>query len=220
MSVVEVVIVIMLAALVFMVAWNFFATEQERARKDNNRLAGLQGALQLDESLAWDLERIALGLPDGSRPFTVDVPVAGPPDRLEFQMFSPEASGTIGTKSVKVEYRRDAATGRVIRVSDGKERPFPGLVAESLDFQVVPVGMTVGSAADPSQAPFGAATTLHAVRYVVTCISEVMRAGPLGNRREHEKVTLVGAVMLPMRSERAHHPYWRAGLSESLEATP
>lgn len=208
-TIVEVMVAFLLGTVVLALIWSFFTPEQRRFRADNSRLAGLQGVLQLDEALAWDVERIALALPDAQPSFTIDVPVVITDGRrLELRIFA-----TDGMKPQPVVYEYDPATGTISRTADGRTRTFPGLIARDLQWSLVRLDQTGATG-------YSADLPLHVVKYVVTCFSEELAAMEDRNRKDHELVTLAGAVALPFRSERMFHPYWRSSAIELLEAAP
>jgi hypothetical protein len=213
-TVVEAIVATLIATVVIVMAWSFFTGEQRRFRTDQSRLSGLQGAMQMDEALAWDLERIALQLPDQGAQFTVDEPVVITQGRrLDFHIFVEDAPRAQTVKTRPIAYRLDENTGRILRTEDGRERAFPGLVVEDVQWSLVPVKPLP----QPGAFTFDRAAPLHVVKYVVTCYSETMRDVPAAQRKEHETVTLVGAVAIPFRSDRAHHPYWRGAPCEFVE---
>lgn len=219
-TIAEVLVALLLGAVVLGLAWSFFTPESRRFRSDQSRLAGLQGILQLDEALAWDVERIALALPDAQPAFTLDVPVVITEGRrLELRTFAPDSPAAIRLGSMPVVYEHDPATGTVSRAAGGRTRIFPGLIARDLQFSLVRLDPPDPAPGQPGGG-FGAGLPLHAVKYIVTCYSEELRDTAEALRRDHELVTLAGAVALTFRSDRIHHPYWRAGVTELLERGP
>lgn len=214
-TVVEAIVATIIASLVIVLAWSFFTSEQRRFRTDQSRLSGLQGAMQMDEALAWDLERIALELPDQGTSFTIDAPVVINGRQLDFRIFAPDAPRAVGVKGRPVSYRLDDRTGRLLRTEDGREHAFPGLIAEDIQWSLV----QVPPKPQPGIFAFNR-EPLHVLKYVVTCYSEALRELPEAARRDHEIVTLVGAVAIPFRADRVQHPYWRGGMSELAEPMP
>lgn len=211
-TVVEAIVATLIASLVIVLAWSFFTSEQRRFRTDQSRLSGLQGAMQMDEALAWDLERMALQLPDQGTSFTIDAPVVINGRRLDFRIFAPDAPRAAGVGSRPVSYELDERTGRLLRIADGREHVFPGLIAEDVQWSLVPVPPKP----QPGMFAFSR-EPLHVLKYVVTCYSEALRELPESARKSHEIVTLVGAVAIPFRADRVLHPYWRGGPSELAE---
>jgi hypothetical protein len=212
-TIVEMLVAFLLGTVVLGLLWSFFSPEQRRFRSDQSRLSGVQGVLQLDEALAWDIERIALALPNARPTFTIDVPVVITEGRrLEMRIFAPDEPGLLNVKVEPVIYEYDPATGTVTRTGGGSTRRFPGLIARDLQWSLVRLEQA-GDGATPDQ-------PLHAVKYVVTCYSEELRDTDARIRKDHELVTLAGAVALPFRSERMFHTYWRSSKIESLETSP
>lgn len=213
LTLVELMMAVVLGALVIGLAWQLYIGERRRFETDQDRLAGLQGALLLDEALAWDLERIALDLADAPG-FTYAQPVRIV-DGRELHLYIAEAGDASlpGVKPTLVSYKFDPATGRVARTANGAERVFQGLLAEDINFQMVPVAVKW-----PGTPPLtGAQRELMYVKYVLTSLAESDRgtgAGPSAVKR----VTLVGAAALRPRGERVYHSYWRPLRSELLEA--
>jgi len=217
-TVVEVLVALILASMVLVLIWKFFWGEQRRFAMDQNRLTGLQGAMLLDEYLSWDLERIALFLSEpGRTQFTLNRPVEiVTPGRLDFRMFAEEAGNSLDIPTVAVSYRHEPSTGRVIRSVDGKDRTFLSLLAEDVQFLSRSVAVKPPASGTSYEFTFGQKVEMHYVKYLLTCYSGVARDMPEARRKPQDRVTLVGAVALPFRSDRAYHPYWRTARSELL----
>lgn len=215
-TIVEALVALLLGSVVLGLLWSFFSPEQRRFRSDQSRLAGVQGVLQLDEALAWDIERIALALSDARATFTLDVPVVITEGRrLEMRIFAPDDAAASKVRVEQIVYEYDPATGIVSRTGGGATRRFPGLIARDMQFSLVRLDQ-----AGDAGFGFSADLPLHAVKYVVTCYSEELRDTDARVRKDHEMVTLAGAVALPFRSERMFHPYWRSTVNELLETSP
>lgn len=216
-TIVESLVAFLLGSIVIALIWSFFSPEQRRFRADQSRLAGLQGVLQLDEALAWDVERIALALPDQRPTLNIDSPVIITDGRkLEMRIFAPTGEADVKVKTMLVAYEYDQQTGVVTRTAEGRTRSFPGLIARDLQWSLVRLEQTES----PGSPGYSTDLPVHAVKYVVTCYSEELRDTDAALRKDHELVTLAGGVALPYRSDRMFHVYWRAGASELLEEAP
>jgi type II secretory pathway pseudopilin PulG len=212
---VELMMAVVLAALVIALAWQLYLGERTRFEADQDRLAGLQGALLLDEYLAWDLERIAVNLADGAG-FTYTAPVQIVDGReLRLAVVEADDPNLQGVKPVLVNYRFDPATGRVSRVAGDKERTFAGLLAEDIQFQLVPATVIWPPGSGPLT---GADKELMYVKYVLTALSESQKKFEPDQRSAVGRITLVGAAALRPRGDHVYHAYWRPLRSELIEA--
>jgi len=210
----EVVVAMLIASIVLALAWRLYGNERLRFEVDQDRMVGLEGSLLLDQSLAMDLDRIVLDLPDGSG-FTVNDPVHIQDSRqLEFRIAADSSSGG-GPRPIPVIYKLDAAHGRVLRVAGGKETLFRGLLAEDVQFSLVSIRPRWPRPGEPLS---GRDVPLQYVKYVLTCFSERLRELPPEQRPPQGRVILVGAAALSYRTDRAFHAYWRPLRSEILQA--
>lgn len=215
-------VAVAVSAVVLTIVWQVYRAEHRRFDVDQNRLAALQAATLLDEHLAQDLDRLAIeyaGATPGE-PFTAERPV-DVIDRgrgLVMRIFGAEEPARLDVVVDKVTYKQDQATGEITRTTlRGGNTRFPGLVVEQLQF------MSLGAPLQlPPPAALGDQTPTRDervayVKYVLSCISPEVRARPAAQRPPEARVTLVGCIPLVLRSQRAHHWYWRPNRLELLE---
>jgi len=212
-TMVELSVAVSIAVIVIVLAWQIYRNERLRFAVDQDRLTGLEGALVLDQSLAQDLDRILLDLPQAAA-FTVSDPVQIPDARtLQFRVADDQPSQRTPTP-ILVTYRLDATRGRVVRSYGGKETTFRNLLAEDVQFSKVSVRLQWPPTDQPA---FNAAAPLLYIKYALTCFSERMAELPPEQRPPQGRVVFVGAAALRMRSDRAFQPYWRPVHSELIE---
>ena len=213
---IELMVALLIASVVIALVWDFTIGERRRFEADQDRLAGIQGALRFDEYLASDLERLIVDIP-GGQALTYEKPVDVSPDGRSISMFiaGTDDPAQAQPRPVQVTYRFDPTAGHVVRIAGTQETNFPGLLAEDVVFQRFP---------SPVVWPAGLApltretANIEIIRYTVICIPESQRNLTPDQRAPQRRITLVGSMALRQCSERLHNEYWRILTTEKLQA--
>lgn len=220
-------VALLVASNVLLILWRVFVTDQRRFARDQGKLSAMQGALILAEQLEDDLREIALRMPHPQRPdddFSLDRPVrieaAG--KTITFLRFAPvdtaarSGSGRSSRLPVKdVRYAYDAARFRMVRTIGSQVTLLKVPLVESILFELKDVTLSLGGLGlTPPPLLFREDVPLYVVKYQVTASPETPGSKGPADVPVERKFTLVNAVPLRMRAERASHAYWGFGSSE------
>jgi hypothetical protein len=220
-TLIEVMVAMVLALMLFGQLWSIFRGENRRFHKDQARLGAIEGTLSLDGWLAQDLDRLVCFLPDDDhRELNLDQPVRLDRDGTRLRMMISREAAAPGHRvpTALVTYQLDPATGRVLRTEDDRTREIPLLRAEALRFSLAPVPLTAPGPDERSGAPLlRAAATVMLLRCEVTAISQEQHALPAKDRDDSARVTVVSCRVAAYREQRVEHSYWMFNASELLE---
>lgn len=220
-TIVELTVALAVSTIVLVMIWSLYRSEHRRFDVDQNRLAALQAAVLFDEHLAQDLDRIAIEY-DGpaTQAFTYEQPVRTIDNGrgLEMRIYAADDPSKYDVQVDKITYAQDKSTGEITRSSQrGGVTRFPGLVVDDPKFSAFSTPLQLPAPAGPGDMTPARGVSAWYVKYVLSCISPEVRARPPEQRPPEARVTLVGAIPLVVRGQRAYHWYWRPNRLELLE---
>lgn len=224
-SVVEVLVALLIATNVLVILWQVFTADQKRFARDGGKLAAMQSALLFAERLETDLREIALNLPDPGEPdreFTLDQPVRIEDSgrKLGFIMFDKHDKDSTLVKVQRTTYSFDPQTFKIHRTVAASDGIFKNLVVENVRYTLLPLVPKFDQLGIvPPPVLFKPGLPVHFLKYEVTATPETGAGREPKDVPAEQKVTLVNAVALLYRADRANHPYWSFSGSE-LPAKP
>ena len=217
-SVVEILVALLIAVNVLVILWQVFTADQKRFARDQGKLAAMQAALLFAERLETDLREIALYPPDPTVPdreFTLDHPVKIEDGgaKLGFVRFDKQDPSQVAVKVQRATYSFDPANFKIRRtvgaLGGGDDTVFKMLFVERIHYDVVALTPKLDQLnITPPPVLFRPTLPLHFLKYEITASPETARGRTPADVPAEQKVTLVNAVALLYRADRANHPYW------------
>jgi hypothetical protein len=200
---------------VLAILWQVFTADQKRFARDQGKLAAMQAALLFAETLETDLREMALYMPDANEPdrdFTLDRPVRIEDQgrKLGFVRFSPHDPASASPKVKRATYSYDPQGFRIRRtIGTDDDRFFKTLVVENIRYTLVPLLPKVDALGlNPAPVLFRPNLPLHFLKYEITASPETGAGREPKDVPPEQKVTLVNAVALSFRADRANYPVW------------
>lgn len=212
-TLVEAIVVVLVGVNLLAVLWRVFLADQERFARDQGKLASLQSALTFAEVFENDLREMVLGVPDPANPgevFTLDDPVIIPAGARSIMFLRTRPEPGAGRVPVfRVSYTFDERRAVIRRRLDAFSEDVRNLVVESCRFELVRLTPSFSALAlEPSPVLFRPALDTLCVKYQLSTSPEPGEGRTPADVPPEQKVTLVNAVPLTLRSERANFPHW------------
>jgi hypothetical protein len=203
---------------VLVILWQVFTSDQKRFARDQGKLAAMQAALIFAERLETDLREIALHVPNPSEPreFTLDAPVRIEDQgrKLGFLRFAPHDPASPDAKVHRATYSFQPDEFRIVRTIADQSTPLKTLIVEAIRYEVVALTPRLDQLVTPLPPLFRPQLPVHFLKYEITASPETGRGRDPRDVPAEQKVTLVNAVALLYRADRANHPYWSFNGSE------
>jgi hypothetical protein len=226
---VEILIAAALAGIVGVAAWTLFLADHRHIHRNIDRLGSIQGASLLAQTLRLDLGKLALFNPDGagtaadrSRTMHLNRPVVIDDEgrRLSFLMARPETNMATGVPTVRVTYRFDVASSRIIREAGGSPAEIRSAVVDDVVFELVALHPSAGRlGTGPPPFTYHARVPIHVLKVQITCKPDNAdrRRATRQLSGQDDRCTVIAAIPLAIRGDRAYHPYWMYGPAEVPE---
>lgn len=213
-TVVELMVALLVGVNVLVILWQVFTSDQKRFARDQGKLAAMQGALLFAERLEMDLREIALDIPDAQNTgklFTLDNPVVidDGGKKLSFLRFLPHDALSPLVKVARATYSYEPQEFRIRRTIGADSAPFKTVVVEVIKYELVTLNARVDQLGlNPMPVVFRPQVPMNFLKYEITAAPETGRGRTPQEIPGEQKVTLVNAVALLYRADRANHPYW------------